>query len=132
MKKRYIFVGLLAILYLSAFTIGGSRTYSWFTSETEAKGSVVNATTKDLLTITPKVISYDKNCRVKLQIAVTNKSDINIPIKLGHYQKKLLPKKTMTAKFNKKVPCGAAKTVYHLTGLNNYIDKDIIIQLNKR
>ena len=80
-EKRFIAVGTLVILttiYAFAMELASSPgTYAWFTSQTEASGTIENAVTADLLDIEPSNLLYGENCSLSHSLSVTNISSID-------------------------------------------------------
>ncbi|WP_077325316.1 hypothetical protein [Virgibacillus siamensis] len=132
-KTRIVkFICTMTVLYLFAVSISTADTFAWFTSESNAHGTMVNATTNDLLSIQADVISYKSNCEVKVAVTIQNTSKIAIPIRLANYQESLSPGETYSKEFQEKPSCVAAEIQYPLQGFTNYINETIHIPLDQK
>ncbi len=121
------------MLYCCLVVFSKIDTYAWFTSESIATGSIVNATTRDLLSIIPGPISYEKNCKVRQDVTITNISDFNITVQIENFKRDLSPNETFTANLNiNNLPhqCETTTLNFHLTALNGYIDEFINVSLD--
>lgn len=84
LKKTMKVTGLLTVLVFLTLSLTTIRmlpgTFAYFTSETQATGTIHNASSADLITVNTGKIVYEKNCKIKSSISITNKSTIKIPI----------------------------------------------------
>ncbi|KYD05940.1 hypothetical protein B4102_3113 [Heyndrickxia sporothermodurans] len=134
MNKKHYFklIQFTILIYCLFFIVGKANTYAWFTSEIKASGKITNATTKDLLSISKKEVSYLKNCEISQVISIKNISNMEIPVQLENEQKILSPGESFLAKINQAVSCEKTEVSYHLTGLKNYIDEMIHEPLDQK
>lgn len=131
-ERRLALIGVLTMVFLLSLAIAKADTAAWFVSETEAEGHMVNASTEDLISINPKVISYDANCVTSIQIDITNISEIEVPIQLKDFQETLSPGESFSKVLEEKVACDATETTIDITGLNHYIEESIRVSLHRK
>lgn len=130
-KRGLVLIGVLTMVFLLSLAIAKADTAAWFVSETEATGHMVNPSTENLITINPKVISYEANCVTNIQIEITNISEIDIPIQLKDFQETLSPGESFSKVLEEEVACDEIETTIDITGLNHYIEESICISLHR-
>jgi hypothetical protein len=125
---------ILSIMYLiSASIMSVPGTYAWLTSETNAAGTITNATTEDLLTFHSSEVLYGEQCSIQHTLKVKNISEINTTIIVSlstgsGYEtaanQKVKSGQTITVKPN--IPaesCEAETLVYRIQGFHQYVDE---------
>jgi hypothetical protein len=83
-KRRFItyilFIVLFSFISILFSSIPG--TFAWFTSETEATGTIQNANTADLLTIQASEVIYEENCSLSNGLSVKNISELDTTVRI--------------------------------------------------
>ncbi|RIW31831.1 hypothetical protein D3H55_14490 [Bacillus salacetis] len=140
---KYIKITALCIsatmlsLYLFAETLSSMPgTFAWFTSQTQASGSIQNATTSDLLKIHTSEINYGKNCSVRNSISIKNISNMDTVVKIaliGQGGEKLLVEKNLKPKETVKSDpemaadhspgCETEKIEYRVQAFKNFVNE---------
>lgn len=127
-KRLLLVLAVLAMCYLLSF-LAKTGTAAWFVSETEAKGSLINTVTDDLISVTSTVVSCE-NGLAQVSVSVTNQYEIDIPIQVQENHYLLLPAETYTEVISKKIPEEGDKIQIPLSGLNNYIEEMIEVSVD--
>ena len=110
--------------------MGKYDTSAWFVSETNASGSLENATTEELLVKTAEVIAYETGGVVSVHVEVTNIFEVDIPIQLEEYDVNLAPGDTFSEVIQQQVPLDATEISLQLTGFQNYINESLTIPVD--
>ncbi|MFJ7935683.1 hypothetical protein [Sporosarcina sp. NPDC096371] len=129
-KQGLLLISSSITVYLLVFAMGKYDTSAWFVSETNASGSLENATTEDLLVKTAEVISYETGGVVSVNVEVTNIFDVDIPIQLEEYDVNLAPGDTFSEVIQQQVPLDATEINLQLTGFRNYINESLTIPVD--
>jgi hypothetical protein len=125
---------IISIIYLISFAMTSvPGTYAWLTSETNASGTITNATTEDLLTIQSSEVRYEQQCSITHTLKVKNISEMNTVVTVsfstgsGYEEaggKKLKPGQTLTVKPDIAADtCGAEALTYRIQAFNQYVDE---------
>ncbi|WP_144697369.1 hypothetical protein [Fictibacillus phosphorivorans] len=137
-KKKHILLSLILFFYVSILIIPKYDTFAWFTAESFAEGKITNANTSDLLNIDVSEVQYQKNCKVKTSVTITNISNIEIPVSLDLISKEnqskskwLQPGEAFSSGTNVTDPsCDASQVMYHLYAFEGYVDEKIVVPLS--
>lgn len=89
-RKRYAkirfftsFAGILLFSVCSVLVTSIPGTFAWFTSKTEATGSIQNARTADLLTIQASEVTYEENCSLSNAVSIKNISELDTTVRVS-------------------------------------------------
>jgi hypothetical protein len=120
-------------------------TFAYFSAETQATGTIHNASSADLIAVNSGKISYGNNCEIKSTISIKNKSTINIPLTVELWVKKgekhsrttiLEPNSTYSANANEfknlANRCEIQEIKYRIIGFNGYIDDIYTIPIDQQ
>lgn len=119
-------IGIIVVAYVVSMN---NPTYSWFTSEISAKGSITNATTDSLIEIWNIELIYGEG-NVQIQIPVTNIASLSIPISVDGTEVIVNPSETYTFLVEKEINGDEQDISVQLTGFQNFIDEQIIIPID--
>jgi hypothetical protein len=125
---------ILSTIYLISFAMTSvPGTYAWLTSDTNASGTIMNATTEDLLTIQSSKVRYGQQCSITHTLKVKNISEMNTVVTVsfstgsGYEEaggKKLKPGQTFTVKPDIAADsCEVEALTYGIQAFNQYVDE---------
>ncbi len=124
-----LFVLLVLVLcYLLSF-LAKTGTAAWFVSETEAKGSLVNAVTEDLISVSSTQVSCE-NGQAQVKVTITNLYEIELPIQLQEIRHYLLPGETLSEVITTPNSGLVNEIQIPLSVFNHYIEEMIEIPIN--
>lgn len=150
-RKRYVKVGfftsIVGILLFSVFSMMASSipgTFAWFTSETEAKGFIQNATTADLLTIQASKNTYGANCSIGNAVSIKNISDLDTTVRLSVVtnegekvlkEQHLHPNETLLTNPDDLTAilaneCSTDHINYRIHAFTNFVDENLIVKVD--
>ncbi|MGG1678221.1 hypothetical protein ACIFOT_21145 [Neobacillus sp. NRS-1170] len=140
-KIRYSVLSAVLILQSFYFISGALSstpgTFAWFSSETSASGSTQNATTSDLLRITPGKVVY-KNSKVSNSLTIANISHLetNVIVGLGNHSvgKRLQPGESFTFNFeinHLQNDSNATSIQYRIKAFKNYVDETYSVAIDQ-
>jgi hypothetical protein len=150
-SNKHLKIGTLFItaimvsLYLLAVTLTSSPgTYAWFTSQTQASGSIQNATTSDLLEIHTSEIVYGENCSVSNSLSIKNISNMDTVVKIylisqsgekSIVEKRLKPEETVESDpakvTDRSADCEKEEIVYRVQAFNNFINETHKVMIDR-
>lgn len=119
-------IGIIVVAYVVSMN---NPTYSWFTSEISAKGSITNATTDSLIEIGSIEVNYGEGI-IQIQIPVTNIASLGIPISVDGTEVIVNPSETYTFLVEKEIYGDEQDISVQLTGFQNFIDEQITIPID--
>ncbi|MEG9296015.1 hypothetical protein V6B33_06120 [Mangrovibacillus sp. Mu-81] len=133
---------IISIIYLISFAMTSvPGTYAWLTSETNASGTIRNATTEDLLTIQSSEVRYEQQCSITHTLKVKNISEMNTVVTVsfstgsGYEEaggKKLKPGQILTVKPDIAADtCDAAALTYRIQAFNQYVDETYPVPVDR-
>lgn len=125
----YIWSSLAMVYVIGSLASFGTGAY--FTSETTSSGNLHHATTKELLSIQPQVISMDADGMVSIEMVIANQFDVNIPISFENVHSVLKPNETISEIVHVMADKELSSASIRIVGFHHYIDEWLQIPLNK-
>jgi hypothetical protein len=133
---------ILSVMYLISLAVTSvPGTYAWLTSETEASGTITNATTEDLLSFQSSKIRYGEQCSMKHTLKMKNTSNMNttvtVSLSIGNgYEKvaeqQLKPGQKMIVKPDiSEKNCGASALDYRIQAFHHYVDETYEVAIDQ-
>ncbi|WML46664.1 hypothetical protein RCG23_13495 [Neobacillus sp. PS3-34] len=130
--------------YMAGALAATPGTFAWFTSETNASGTIQTATTSDLLKIEASDVDYRKNCTISNSITIKNISELETTVTVAVatnkgdkvlVSKHLNPGKSVTTnpdeitKLNNK--CSLDHIEYKIKAFNYFVDETYTVAVDK-